>query len=178
VSEKSRAPSELKCTLAAAIGPVGVGEEYAGGLPLHITVAPPFRVSESRLYDLVLAYYNIISPWAEYASHDDGEGIEISVAGRTDIFGSREHPVTVRRISLQSELETDDFIALREMIKETTEEICGVDSTNDWIVGEFHVSEGEHDLSVLEGHIAVDSLALFVKRDTVWRVEEVLAWRD
>lgn len=175
MSEKS---SEIvKCTLSATLERPKLRQDLIDGLPLHMTVAPPFEIEESRIYDLVLAYYNLISPWASYL-YDRGEVTEMLAEPETVIFGTPEHPVPVRRIKLPNAVEKSDFLTLREWIKEATEEVCGEDITNDWILGELHMSEGEHDLSVLEGQIAVDSLTLFVKRNGKWRAEEIFGWED
>jgi len=175
VSEKSS--EVVKCTLAATFERPKPHEVFENGQPLHITVAPPFEIEEGKIYDLVHAYYDMISPWASYL-YEDGESTEMSAAKDTAIFGTPEYPVPVRRINIPSEIEESDFLTLREWIKEATEEVCGEESTKDWMLGELHVSEAEHDLSVLEGRLAVDSLTLFVKRGGKWRAEEVFGWED
>jgi hypothetical protein len=173
VSEKN---SELKCTLAFCVDEIELGEEF-DKLPLHGTVAPPFFITEDKLYDLVLGYYNLISPWSSFL-YDDGEATVMQADREASAFGLPEHPIPARRISPINPVEKDDFLKLREWIKERTEEVCGEDSTKDWVLGELHVSEGEHDLTVLEGPFTVNALVLFVKRESKWRAEEDFIWNN
>lgn len=173
MSEKS---NELKCTLAGCVTPVEVHESFER-LPLHVTIAPPFFVEEKRFDNLVSEYYDTISPWSSLL-YNEGQATIVQASGETIIFGTDKHPVSVRLVGLESTVERADFLTLREWLRERTEEVCGQESTKDWILGELHISEGENDLTVLEERIAVDSLILFAKRGAKWRAEEKFIWND
>lgn len=174
MSEKSN--GEIKCTLAACVEAVDPNFQ-SEKLPLHITILPPVLIPEAKLYDLIYEYYNLISSWSSYL-YDDDEQTIVSACPETELFGTAEKPIPVRRINLKTEQDKQDLLTLREWLRESTEEICGKESTKDWYLGELHVSENNGDLTVLDTDISIRSLMLFVKKQSKWVVHEEFIWND
>lgn len=174
VSEKNN--SELKCTLAACVEPVEFDKQF-DKLPLHITILPPVIVPEAKFLDLVSGYYNLISSWSSL-NYEDDEPMLALASQESVVFGTEDNPVSARRVNLDCVRATEDLLVLRQWLRVSTEDICGKDSTQDWMLGELHISEGNNELSVLEDQLSIDSLVLFIKNNSKWVAKEEFVWND
>jgi hypothetical protein len=175
VSEKNN-NIENKYTLAACLDIVKADEEF-DELPPHITVAPPFLLTEKKFNNLIRTYYNLISSWSSFV-YDEGESTEVLVEKDVAIFGTEESPIAVRRISLGNDKPIEDLLALREFIKEGTENICGKKSTKEWVIGDFHISETVNNGLIIPENLSINSLTLFVKRNKKWKAVEEFFWNE
>lgn len=173
-----------KLTLAYVPEDVSIGDSFEK-LPQHMTILPPFEVSNENKDELFYEYYCLVSAWAEAAFDNDPAPIGVSENAVTvlkaedgkAIFGTDHNPIIVRRITCTSEETENDFLTLRKWLTERTEDVCGKDATNDWIVGGLHMSETDEGLLPTPyQEFAVNSLVLFCKNNDLWQVEDILEY--